>query len=124
MCTWSARRCPSSILLSFCAASLRNTSPRWGRSSAYSVFLRHLGMNTTWYLHSHFVWLKLSYSSIDETSFRVLGGSRCEASSVDPRKCQTFAAPRQSRGNSHFGLAERQVKPGHDDRTDQFRDLD
>ena len=25
-----------------------------------SVFLRHFGMKTTWYLQSHFVWLKLS----------------------------------------------------------------
>src|SRR6516162_11049015 len=31
----------------------------------------------------------VSYSSIDGTSFRVLGGSRFEVSSVDPRKCQT-----------------------------------
>ena len=28
--------------------------------SLYNVFLRHFGMNTTWYLQSHFVWLKLS----------------------------------------------------------------
>jgi hypothetical protein len=24
-----------------------------------STFLRYFGMNTTWYLHSHFVWLRL-----------------------------------------------------------------
>src|SRR6266404_7090019 len=62
---------------------------------------------TTWFpvdLGHSFVWLKLSYSPIDETSFRLLGGSRFEASSVDLRKCQTAAAPRQSRGNSHFRL--------------------
>jgi|SRR5215471_14537874 len=34
--------------------------PRCRLSSPYSVFLRHLGMKTTWYLHSHFVWLRLS----------------------------------------------------------------
>src|SRR5712691_10316464 len=77
---------------SFCAASFRNTSPRCRRSSPYSVFLRHFGMKTTWYLHSHFVWLRLSSSSIDEVSFRVLGGSRSEASSMDPLKCQTSTA--------------------------------
>jgi hypothetical protein len=27
----------------------------------YNTFLRHFGMKTTWYLHSHFEWLKLSY---------------------------------------------------------------
>src|SRR5215218_3295669 len=75
-------RCPSSIRLPFCAASLRNTSPRCGRSWTYNVFLRHLGMKTTWYLQSHFVWLRLSSSSIDEVSSRVLGGSRLGASSV------------------------------------------
>src|ERR1700745_2421161 len=56
---WSGMRCPSSILLSFCVASLRNTSPRCFLNSPYRVFLRHLGMNTTWYLHSHLVWLRL-----------------------------------------------------------------
>src|SRR5215204_1528789 len=40
-----------------------------------SQLVRHLGMKTTWYLQSHFVWLRLSSSSIDEVSSRVLGGS-------------------------------------------------
>ena len=53
MCTWSGIKCPSSIRLSFCAASFLNTSPRWRRNSPYSAFPRHLGMNTTWYLQSH-----------------------------------------------------------------------
>src|SRR5689334_8074215 len=48
----------------FCSANLRNTSPKYRRSSPYNTFLRHLGINTTWYLHSHFVWLRLSISSI------------------------------------------------------------
>jgi hypothetical protein len=43
-------------------------------------------------LHSHFVWLRLSSSSIDEVSSRVFGGSRLEASSMDPLKCQTSTA--------------------------------
>src|SRR5436190_16025638 len=106
MCTWSARRSPSSILLSFCAANFRKTSPRCRRNSAYRVFLRHLGMNTTWYLHSHLVWLKLSNSSIDGTPFRVLGGSRFRVSSmdpgVDPRICQTFAASPAEPGELPF----------------------
>src|SRR5258708_33048575 len=45
--------CPSSIRLSFCAANLRNTSPRCCLICPNSVSLLHLGMNTTWYLHSH-----------------------------------------------------------------------
>jgi hypothetical protein len=60
--------------------------------SAYSVFLRHLETHTTWYLHYHFIWLRLSYLSIDGTSLRVLGGSRFGVSSVDSLKRQTFAA--------------------------------
>jgi hypothetical protein len=44
----------------FCLASLRNTSPQCCRSSPYSVFRRRMGMNTTWYLHPDFVWLRLS----------------------------------------------------------------
>src|SRR5215470_10526682 len=57
MWTWSDMRWPSSIRLSFCRANLRKTSPRYRLSSTYSTFLRYLGMNTTWYLQSHFVWL-------------------------------------------------------------------
>src|SRR5579863_8699337 len=64
MCTWSTIRWPSSIRLCFCSARRRNTSPRCCRSSLYSVLRRHLGMKITWYLHSHLLWLKLSYSSI------------------------------------------------------------
>src|SRR2546430_9636940 len=91
---------------SFCAASFRNTSPRCRRSSPYSVFLRHFGMKTTWYLHSHFVWLRLSSSSIDEVSFRVLGGSRSEASSMDPLKCQTSTATPAEPGGLSLTLEE------------------
>src|SRR5947199_6150159 len=62
--TWSGIRCPSSTRHSFWEASFRNTSPRRTLNSPYSTFRRHLGMNTTWYLHSHAVWLKLSNLSI------------------------------------------------------------
>jgi len=37
---------------------------------------RLLPTHTTSYLHSHFGWLELSYSSIVKTRFRVLDGSR------------------------------------------------
>src|SRR5690242_12525744 len=64
MCTWSGIRWPSSIRLSFCAAKRRRTSPRYGRSWPNRAFRRPFGMNTTWYLHSHREWLRLSNSSI------------------------------------------------------------
>jgi len=57
-------RCPSSILHFFCSASFRNTSPKCFRRLPYNTFRRDFGINTTWYLHSHFEWLKLSKSSI------------------------------------------------------------
>src|ERR1022692_3093423 len=62
--SWSGSRCPSSIRLSFCSASSRNTSPKYFRNSPYNAFRRPFGINTTWHLHSPFEWLKLSYSSI------------------------------------------------------------
>ena len=48
-------KCPSSMRLSFCKASVRNTSPRCFRNSLKSSFLQPFGINTVWYLHSHFV---------------------------------------------------------------------
>jgi hypothetical protein len=41
-----------------------NTSPKCFRRLPYNTFRRHFGINTTWYLHSQFEWLKLSNSSI------------------------------------------------------------
>ena len=41
--------------LSRCSAKLRNTSPRRLRMAPKIRFLRYFGMNTTWYLQSHFV---------------------------------------------------------------------
>src|SRR6059036_3603901 len=49
-------------------------------------------MNTTWYLHSHLLWLRLSYSSIRGTPFRVLGGSQLGVSALDSFRCQTSTA--------------------------------
>ena len=89
--TWSDIRCPSKIRHSFCSASCRNTSPKCGRSFSYSVFRRHLGMNTTWYLHSHREWLRLSDESISDLlscAWRLtIGDSR-----MDSLKCQTSTA--------------------------------
>src|SRR5689334_2718360 len=64
MCTWSGIRWPSSIRLSFCVAKRRRTSPRYGRSWPNMALRRPFGMNTTWYLHSHREWHRLSNSSI------------------------------------------------------------
>src|SRR3954449_8563033 len=64
MCTWSGIRWPSSIRLSFCVAKRRRTSPRYGRSWPNKALRRPFGMNTTWYLHSHREWHRLSNSSI------------------------------------------------------------
>src|SRR5437867_9357256 len=92
MCTWSGSRCPSSIRLSFCSASRRKISPKYRRNPAYSALRRHLGMNTTWYLHSHFVWFRLSYSSIADLLFVCFSGSRSGVSAMDSSKCQTLTA--------------------------------
>ena len=61
ICTWSCTICPSSILHPFCLAMSWNTGPRNFLIFPYSSFLRHFGMNTTWYLQSHLEWLILSY---------------------------------------------------------------
>src|SRR5689334_12996380 len=64
MCTRSGIRWPSSIRLSFCVAKRRRTSPRYGRSWPNKALRRPFGTNTTWYLHSHREWHRLSNSSI------------------------------------------------------------
>src|SRR6516165_6654688 len=82
--------------LSFCSANVRNTSPTCFLNSPYSALRRHLGMNTTWYLHSHFVWLRLSILSIVEIPSRVLGGSRRESLRWTPVAVKPLLPPRQS----------------------------
>jgi hypothetical protein len=67
-----------------------------------STLRRHFGINTTWYLHSHLVWLRLSISSIVEIPSRVLDGSRLGVFSVDSCIGQTSTAFRQSRGVSRL----------------------
>src|SRR5262245_45965172 len=66
-------------------------------------------MNTTWYLQSHFVWLRLSCSSIDEVSSRVLGGSRLEASSVGrlPEMSNCYCHPGRAGGSLGYSSVRR-----------------
>lgn len=45
MRTWPGIRCPSAVSLSFCAAILRNTSPRCLRDSPFNTLGRRFGMN-------------------------------------------------------------------------------
>jgi hypothetical protein len=49
--------------------------PRIPRSCLYRVFLRHLGMKTTWQLHSRFVWFRLSVASTEDLLSACFGGS-------------------------------------------------
>lgn len=70
-----------------------SSSRKYSRNCAYNVVLRHLGMETTWYLHSHLVSLTLSNSSIRETPPRMFGGSLSGVSAMDPLKRQTCTAP-------------------------------
>ena len=55
-----------------------------------------------WYLHSHFVWLKLSYSSIVKTPFRVLGGSHPESSGGLPELSNFYCHPGKAGGSPVF----------------------
>ena len=99
ICTWSRMRCPSSIRLSRCIANCLSTSPSCWRRAPYNAFLRYFGMYTMWYLHSHFVWLRLSTSFIKKSPFRVtLSGSRIGDFLFSPRNCQTPGVPQQSWG--------------------------
>jgi hypothetical protein len=64
MWTWSCTICPSMMVLPRCRASSRNTGPRNFRILPYSSFFRPFGIKTTWYLPSHFAWLRLSYDDV------------------------------------------------------------
>src|SRR5208283_4409174 len=108
MCTWSARRCPSSIRHSFCSASFRNTSPKCLRNPPYKTLRRHFGIKTTWYLHSHFEWLKLSYSSIQILLDVCLAAHVLEFLGWTPVNVKLLLPPRQSRGNSRYNRLARE----------------
>src|SRR5512137_1692854 len=98
MCTW-----PTSTVHSRCWARSRKTGPRYLRSSAYRALRRYLGIQTTWYLHSHLVWATLSLSSM-EASWDWVSFERFTAQEafVFSRNCQTLGVPRQSRGATQF----------------------
>src|SRR5271154_4760237 len=99
MWTWSASRWPSSIRHSFCSASLRNTSPKCFRRLPYSTFLRHFGINTTWYLHSHFEWLKLSNSSIQSLLEVCLAAHLSESLDGLPQMSNCYCLPGRAGGS-------------------------
>src|SRR5271168_4464520 len=99
MWTWSASKWPSSIRHSFCSASLRNTSPKCFRRLPYSTFLRHFGINTTWYLHSHFEWLKLSNSSIQSLLEVCLAAHLSESLDGLPQMSNCYCLPGRAGGS-------------------------
>src|ERR1700724_1224946 len=57
-------------------------------------------MNTTWYLYSHFVWLRLSISSIVKLPFVCLAAHVREFLRWTPVSVKLLLPPRQSRGVS------------------------
>jgi hypothetical protein len=69
-----------------------DTSRRYRLNSRYNAFRRYFGMKMTRYLHPHFVWFKLSLSSIVDLRFVCLGGSHLGVSGTDFRICQTSTA--------------------------------
>jgi hypothetical protein len=86
----------------------RNASPR-GRALCLTSLLHFLVEYTTCHLLHHLVWLNFSWLSIGGTPFRVawrltsrrlIGGAR----EPTPGYVKLLLPPRQSRGNSHFGL--------------------
>src|ERR1043166_452716 len=64
-------------------------------------------MNTTWYLHSHFVWLRLSNSSILDLLFVCLAAHDWEFPRWTPVSVKLLLPPRQSRGVSRYRLGAR-----------------
>src|SRR3954453_15201473 len=104
ICTWSTSNDPLRFR-SLSAASLRNTSPRCFFSCPYNVFRRHFGINTTWYLHSHLLWLRLSNSSILALLFVCLAAHDSEFPRWTPVSVKLLLPPRQSRGVSRCRLA-------------------
>src|SRR5271170_7559530 len=87
---------------SFCSANLRNTSPRCWRRLPYSTFLRPFGINTTWYLHSHFEWLKLSYSSIQFLLVMCLAAHDSESLGGLQNMSNFYCLPGRAGGSPHW----------------------
>src|ERR1700692_4402444 len=62
-------------------------------------------MNTTWYLHSHFAWLRLSYSSIVKLPFVCVVAHESGVSSMDDRRiCHTSTASPAEPGDLSWRL--------------------
>ena len=85
---------PSSPLT--CGTPSRNCR----RNSSYNAFLQPLGMNTTWYLHSHRVWLRLPVSSIPNSLSCALAAHLWGVFAMDSGICQTSTASPAERGVS------------------------
>src|SRR5262249_39532424 len=80
---------------------LSENSPRCPRNSEYRGVLRRFGMNTTWYLQSHFVWLRLSARPSMEFPLVCLAAHNWKLRRwVDFRKCQTATATPAEPGGS------------------------
>ena len=82
---WSGIRCPSNNSTPLWRHSSRNISPTRSRNFPYSLLVRYLGTNTTWYLQSHLTCDKLCQSCI--------GNSSCWPSGAFPRDYLYFFSP-------------------------------
>ena len=67
--TWSGSKWPSMTVHSFCLAKSRNIPPKYFRKSPKIDFLRYFGIQMTWYLQSHLVWLRLCSSCMGSLLF-------------------------------------------------------
>ena len=88
---------PSNISHSRLCASSLNTDPNCCRNSLYRRFFRYFGIHVTWYLHSHFVWLKLWLSFIESLSFVNFERFTLWGAFISLRNCQTLGVHRHSR---------------------------
>src|SRR5215831_3589431 len=57
---WSWTICPSTLGLPRGPANARTPGPPKVRILPYNAFFRPCGLNTPWYVPSHFAWLRLS----------------------------------------------------------------
>lgn len=65
---------PSSIPHSFCCTDSRSPLPKRGRNCPKSAFRQSLGVNNTWYSHSHRVRFRLSHVFSSRLVWLSLGG--------------------------------------------------
>ena len=84
--------CPSMTSLSLLRAKSLNTCPRYFLSWPYIIFLRYLGIQTTCYLHSQRLWVKLKslFMKVSPCEFErfTAGGTF-----IYSLKCQTLVSP-------------------------------